>query len=131
MIISPEHELGRLAYEADLKRNPNYHNGTPRPSWDAIGEVAKWSWSRGPRYFAMSECGEAALAIWRERERAGYNMPQPGQDRDRAPIACPIRHEDDARRSVRHYMPSETSHQVVDNVAEELFRLAQRSEGRE
>lgn len=31
---------------ADLKKTPNYHDGTPRRKWDDLCEIAKWSWSR-------------------------------------------------------------------------------------
>jgi hypothetical protein len=39
----------RLAYEADVKRRPTYHDGTPRRSWDQLCDIAKRSWQRAPR----------------------------------------------------------------------------------
>ena len=36
----------RAAYEADVKRRPNYPNGEPRKSWDELSSVARWSWGR-------------------------------------------------------------------------------------
>lgn len=39
---------GRRAYERDLARQPLYHDRTPRPSWDALPEIARWSWERNP-----------------------------------------------------------------------------------
>lgn len=38
---------GQVDYEADVKRRPTYHDGTPRVSWDALDDVARWSWERG------------------------------------------------------------------------------------
>ncbi len=35
-----------MAYEADMKARPNYHDGTPRKTWDQLCEVAQWSWNR-------------------------------------------------------------------------------------
>jgi len=40
---------GRAAYEEDVRLNPTYDNGTPRCSWDDLGDVQKWSWSRPMR----------------------------------------------------------------------------------
>ncbi len=37
-------EEGREAYEADVRKRPNYHDGSPRPRWDQLREVAKYSW---------------------------------------------------------------------------------------
>lgn len=37
---------GRDAYEADRTRQPLYHDGKPRPDWDHLSEIAKWSWNR-------------------------------------------------------------------------------------
>lgn len=39
---------GRAAYEEELRRLPLYHDGAARPSWDALPEYARWSWSRNP-----------------------------------------------------------------------------------
>lgn len=40
---------GREAYEEDCRRNPTYHDGTPRRLWDEISEIAQYSWNRDPR----------------------------------------------------------------------------------
>jgi hypothetical protein len=39
---------GQLAYEADCAIEPNYHDGTLRPTWDRMPEYARWSWERNP-----------------------------------------------------------------------------------
>lgn len=39
---------GRLDYEADIRRRPNYHDGMPRKTWDQLGPVEQWSWNRAP-----------------------------------------------------------------------------------
>lgn len=41
-------EEGRKAYEADVAKTPLYHDGTPRPTWDNLREIGRWSWSRSP-----------------------------------------------------------------------------------
>jgi hypothetical protein len=38
--------IGRPAYEASLLAQPTYHDGTPRKSWEQLGEVERWSWER-------------------------------------------------------------------------------------
>jgi len=37
---------GRAAYAASLAAQPTYHDGTPRKTWEQLGEVEQWSWSR-------------------------------------------------------------------------------------
>ena len=37
---------GRADYEADLVRRPLYHDGTPRKTWDQLGELERWWWER-------------------------------------------------------------------------------------
>lgn len=39
-------QQGRMDYEADLARRPLYHDGSPRPAWEQLSEIAKWSWNR-------------------------------------------------------------------------------------
>lgn len=39
---------GREAYEEDVRRKPLYDDGTPRPDWDALYELAQWSWNKSP-----------------------------------------------------------------------------------
>ena len=41
-----EDRRGRYAYEADIAVRPLYHDGKPRPSWDQLSEIARWSWTR-------------------------------------------------------------------------------------
>ena len=38
--------VGRREYEADIVRRPNYHDGTSRPTWAGLREIARWSWER-------------------------------------------------------------------------------------
>jgi len=40
---------GRAAYEEDVRLNPTYDNGAPRPGWDELDDVVQWSWSRPMR----------------------------------------------------------------------------------
>lgn len=37
---------GQTAYEMDIQQRPTYHDGKQRPSWDALSDIAKWSWGR-------------------------------------------------------------------------------------
>lgn len=37
---------GRRAYEASLAAAPLYQDGTPRKTWDQLGDVERWSWER-------------------------------------------------------------------------------------
>jgi len=39
---------GQKAYERDIAKRPNYHDGTPRKSWTELPEWAQWSWNRNP-----------------------------------------------------------------------------------
>jgi len=39
---------GELAYNEDLRRQPTYHTGKPRPAWTALETYAKQSWERDP-----------------------------------------------------------------------------------
>jgi len=39
---------GREAYEADCAIQPNYHDGTPRKTWDELDSLCQWSWGRPP-----------------------------------------------------------------------------------
>ena len=38
--------IGEQAYEAHRALLPLYHDGTPRPTWDKLQPIFKWSWSR-------------------------------------------------------------------------------------
>lgn len=40
---------GQIAYEQELQIVPNYHDGTKRPPWSKLCDVAKWSWERNPK----------------------------------------------------------------------------------
>jgi hypothetical protein len=46
--MSAPKTAGQRAYESDLKTTPNYHDGGPRPAWDRLDQVARWSWNRNP-----------------------------------------------------------------------------------
>ncbi len=37
-------EKARNDYERNLNKQPLYHDGTPRPTWDNLGNLAKRSW---------------------------------------------------------------------------------------
>jgi len=39
---------GQVAYEAELKVVPTYHDSQQRKSWSQLGEVERWSWERNP-----------------------------------------------------------------------------------
>ena len=39
---------GQAAYERDLAKQPTYHDGTRRPSWNQLDELTQWSWQRNP-----------------------------------------------------------------------------------
>jgi hypothetical protein len=67
----------------------------------------------------MTECEEVADSIWRSRsitEGNGLN------------VTMPIRTYADAERVARHYC-ADQGEQIVANVAEALWRRAQRSRG--
>lgn len=40
---------GKELYEKDLKRQPVYHDGTPRKVWGELNEVQQFTWNRGAR----------------------------------------------------------------------------------
>lgn len=37
---------GRVRYEDDCMKQPNYHDGKPRKTWEQLGKVERYSWSR-------------------------------------------------------------------------------------
>lgn len=39
---------GQRAYEEDVRREPNYPNGSPRVPWMQLEPLAQWSWERDP-----------------------------------------------------------------------------------
>lgn len=39
---------GKEAYAASLAIVPNYHDGTLRPAWEQLSDIARWSWERAP-----------------------------------------------------------------------------------
>lgn len=41
-------EFGKLSYLSDVKKNPFYHNGTKRKSWEELSQIAKDSWNYLP-----------------------------------------------------------------------------------
>lgn len=50
---------GHTAYEADLRQQPRYHDGTSRRTWEQLSDFAKWSWERNPtpRTYRTLPCG--------------------------------------------------------------------------
>lgn len=38
--------VGKAAYDASLAAAPLYHDGTPRPAWEQLGKVERWTWER-------------------------------------------------------------------------------------
>lgn len=40
---------GRAAYEADVKKRPTYHDGSPRKPWDKLHRWAKETWAKERR----------------------------------------------------------------------------------
>lgn len=44
--ILARRSAGQAAYEQDLTKRPNYHDGSPRPAWRDLSAIAQWSWSR-------------------------------------------------------------------------------------
>ena len=38
----------RAAFECDLLRRPNYHDGAPRRTWEQLGEPERGTWRRNP-----------------------------------------------------------------------------------
>lgn len=39
---------GQIAYEEDVRRQPTYHDGSPRRPWDQLGDAVQWDWERNP-----------------------------------------------------------------------------------
>ena len=39
---------GQIAYEEDVRRCPEYHDGMKRPAWGKLHDVSKMSWERDP-----------------------------------------------------------------------------------
>lgn len=40
---------GQAAYKADVAVKPTYGDGTLRPTWAALSDIARWSWEREKR----------------------------------------------------------------------------------
>ena len=59
---------GRAAYEDDLAIDPRYHDGSPRPCWDALPYWAQMSWNRNPTRRASP--GPDALIVGQRYEVA-------------------------------------------------------------
>lgn len=36
------------AYEEDVRRMPQYYDGSNRPAWDTLCAITRWSWERNP-----------------------------------------------------------------------------------
>jgi hypothetical protein len=45
---SPIKTPGQRAYEAELIAWPDYHDGAPRPPWERLNDLARWSWEKNP-----------------------------------------------------------------------------------
>lgn len=39
---------GKIDYEIDVKRKPNYHDGTPRKQWSELSDIEQYSWVKSP-----------------------------------------------------------------------------------
>jgi hypothetical protein len=39
---------GQQAYERDVAAHPTYPDGSPRPTWENLREIAKRSWNKDP-----------------------------------------------------------------------------------
>lgn len=48
--IAQVHEAapGEAAYIEDVNRQPNYHDGSPRKSWEQLSEVERSTWVKNP-----------------------------------------------------------------------------------
>lgn len=46
--MNARENAGRAAYEADRLGCPVYHDGKPRPHWEALPDYARESWCRNP-----------------------------------------------------------------------------------
>ena len=54
---------GQRAYETELKARPTYDDGTPRRTWGALPEWARWTWERNPTpRWTLAALAVAALA---------------------------------------------------------------------
>ena len=45
-MFDPKLSIAQQEYEQDRIVRPNYHDGTPRPAFDKLSEIAKRSWIR-------------------------------------------------------------------------------------
>lgn len=48
MSVSVYRSAGELAYLEDCRRQPAYHDGTPRKSWDELPDYVRDTWGRNP-----------------------------------------------------------------------------------
>lgn len=48
------------AYEIDLMFRPNYHDGTPRKTWDQLGELERSTWA-SPYRTDLTPAGEQTV----------------------------------------------------------------------
>lgn len=46
---------GQIDYEKDLVLQPNYPDGTPRKTWDQLGELEQSSWHRRNKNYGCPE----------------------------------------------------------------------------
>ena len=56
-------QQAREAYEQDVLKHPNYHDGAPRKTWDELDSLCKESWCRHP----LVQFDEASREAWEER----------------------------------------------------------------
>ena len=45
---------GQTLYAENCRQRPIYHDGTPRKTWEQLGDLARWSWERVPRMVPWS-----------------------------------------------------------------------------
>lgn len=64
--------LGQMAYEADVAKTPNYHDGKPRPAWSELGDVERWSWERPARVEELTT--DHIPAARKAMEKAGKKL---------------------------------------------------------
>jgi hypothetical protein len=53
-----KYPIGQQAYEADLKRYPTYHDGSPRPAWEKLPALARMIWKACATLAALLDDGE-------------------------------------------------------------------------
>lgn len=79
---------GQLAYERDLAKVPLYpadcgvgFMGTPRPTWDQLSKIARWSWERNPTDRPWVRASGVAVS-WLWDRGAELERPTAGRQRE-------------------------------------------------